>query len=327
MWSNDRFSIMRPTMWSTLSRLGEWLVSVTARLLLEVAAAFRPRRWRDTPHYPHPASLAKSSPGWVNPRRCRRAAPIPPAHNVRSLGDGCPPATCAIRPRLVVRTPCGATPSERPAVSIHGRSLEALVLHRPPGRARLGWAVPGPGHLCPACAEAVEAGVGSLGWSSRSRAVLAHLDSAVSHAKKGRSIWCRVLTSLRSPLSYRCLTERLYISKSDRPYANHPSPHLQLAPAYLASRSSVMSQPLLHRRARLHPPRQVCRRQTQPGMIMESPPKLPHQRRPAATMPIPDQDHRRADRQRSARPLCTPCAPASQSRDRRPSARAPAVRP
>ena len=64
MWSNDRFSIMRTTMWSTLSRLGEWLVSVTARLLLEVAAAFRPRPWRDTPHNPHPASLAKSSPGW-----------------------------------------------------------------------------------------------------------------------------------------------------------------------------------------------------------------------------------------------------------------------
>ena len=54
------------------------------------------------------------------------------------------------------------------------------MLHRPPGRAGSGGPHLVRGHLCPACAEAV----GSLGWSSRSRAVLVHLDSARSHAKK-----------------------------------------------------------------------------------------------------------------------------------------------
>src|SRR5829696_8055753 len=68
------------------------------------------------------------------------------------------------------------------------------------------------------------------------------------------------------------MTRGSYISKSDRPYTNRPSPHLQLAPPSLASRSSVMSQPFHYRGPRLHRTRQVRSRTAQLRMIMKGSP-------------------------------------------------------
>jgi hypothetical protein len=45
--------------------------------------------------------------------------------------------------------------------------------------------------------------------------------------------------------SYRSLTGGSYVSKSDRPYADRPSQHLQLAPSYLTGRASMMC--VIHR--------------------------------------------------------------------------------
>jgi hypothetical protein len=67
-------------------------------------------------------------------------------------------------------------------------------------------------------------------------------------------------------LASRCVLncDGSYISKSDRPHADRPSQHLQLAPSPVASRGSVMSQTLHHRDL---PRTRQLKKASVPGML------------------------------------------------------------
>jgi hypothetical protein len=73
-----------------------------------------------------------------------------------------------------------------------------------------------------------------------------------------------VKAGVAAAVSYHCLTGGSYISKSDRPYADRPSQHLQLAPSHVASRGSGMSQTLHHRDL---PGTRQLKKASVPGML------------------------------------------------------------